>query len=217
MAWTPKEQETVVNLWDSGSSALEISRALGTKTRNAVIGWLNRRGIGDKDRSVSYTMLLDRRRRERADLMALKRAARHKERLANQSTSFGKARKLSSAGNRRIDHQATGRIGFGIRTAARDDGSNGGESYLSAFSELHGHAQPKRNAAYIPGPSGVTMLNVKARMCRWPMSMDPRTANHQSDAPDMPTDPICGAPVSTHRSYCDHHACRAAKPVGGEA
>jgi hypothetical protein len=223
MAWNPNEQTTTLEMWDAGSSALEISAALGTKTRNAVIGWLNRQGIGDKDRSVSFAMLQERRKRSKAELLALKRAVMQKVRRVPELSDedFGKARKRSGATNRRIDMQATGRIGFGVRISSLEDRSNNsagdGYSFLYALSELKSPAKPERGGDYIPGPDGITTLNVKRGECRWPMSMEPRKSRYVDDAPDMGDDALCGH-VTAHASpYCQHHAGRAAKPNGGEA
>ena len=40
--WTPKEEEKLVKLWDAGRTAREISEIFSGRTRNAVIGKLDR-------------------------------------------------------------------------------------------------------------------------------------------------------------------------------
>ena len=40
--WTPQEEEKLVELWDKGKTALEISEIFSGRTRNAVIGKLDR-------------------------------------------------------------------------------------------------------------------------------------------------------------------------------
>jgi hypothetical protein len=198
MSWTPKEQETARAMWDTGKSALDISRALGTKTRNAVIGWLHRQGIGDKDRSVSYTMMQERRRRNKAELMALKRAAGRSMRTA------------------RATHKRSLETVDKLYKAANENGLVF-DDYRRDLNGFHAAKRVNRHGEYIPGPEGINTLNVKRAECRWPMSMEPRQPRYVDDAPDMGEDALCGH-VTAHASpYCQHHAGRAAKPKGGEA
>jgi hypothetical protein len=218
MAWTPNEQTTTLQMWDTGSSALDISRTLGTKTRNAVIGWLNRQGIGDKDRSVSYTMMQERRRRNKAEFLALKRTAMRELVAKSPEPHTPKARKMTEREARRFDHRAMGRVGFmNANINERSPSLVGVENPLLENYDLLRHSAPMRGGELIPGPEGINTLNVKRAECRWPMSMEPRKSSYTHDAPDMGEDALCGH-VTAHASpYCQHHAGRAAKPKGGEA
>jgi hypothetical protein len=198
MAWTPNEQTTTLEMWDAGSSALEISAALGTKTRNAIIGWLFRQGIGDKDRSVSFAMLQERRKRSKAELLALKRAA-------------GKSMRTA-----RATHKRTLETVDKLYKAANESGLVF-DDYRRDLNGFQAAKRVTRQGDYIAGPDGITTLNVKRGECRWPMSMEPRQPRYVDDAPDMGEDALCGH-VTAHASpYCQHHAGRAAKPKGGEA
>jgi hypothetical protein len=46
--WTDERVELMKTMWESGSSASEISKALGGVSRNAVIGKIHRLGLGDR-------------------------------------------------------------------------------------------------------------------------------------------------------------------------
>lgn len=47
--WPEADQAIAKDMWCNGSSSGEIGRAL-SRTRNAVMGWLNRHGLTDRDR-----------------------------------------------------------------------------------------------------------------------------------------------------------------------
>lgn len=54
--WPPQEVALMVELWQEGKTAAEISRALGTRSRSSVLGRLNRMGLRRDDLTNVQTL-----------------------------------------------------------------------------------------------------------------------------------------------------------------
>ena len=84
MSWTDERVETLKKLWSDGLSASQIANELGSVTRNAVIGKVNRLGLSGRAKSPSSSAPRQRKPRAHSHMMRVRPQMRGNTALAYQ-------------------------------------------------------------------------------------------------------------------------------------
>ena len=186
MAWTEDRVELLKKLWGDGYSASQIAAQLGEVTRNAVIGKAHRLGLSGRQST-----------RPSASRPA-PAAARN-----NAGGSAQSAPRPSTVGAGSAGQQPQ------ISAVSSTVLSSGGAARkLETVASLEAQAAEDLALAPTPlrvidgaRPGTVTLLDLKERMCKWPIG-DPGDEDFR----------FCGGKAIQGQPYCDDHCNMAFQP-----
>lgn len=188
MAWTEERVDILKKLWGEGYSASQIAARLGDVTRNAVIGKAHRLGLSGRQTT--------RPAAGRAAAPARAEAPKAEAPSAPQGGS-----RASSGGGQKASISAVSRgsVGAGSGAAALDSRA---ERQAEAAAEIELETAPLE---VIDGarPGTVTLLDLKERMCKWPIG-DPGDEDFR----------FCGSKSQVGQPYCAEHCTMAFQPTG---
>jgi len=199
--WNDERIAAMREMIEGGKTASDVAVTLGC-TRNAVIGKATREGIRFGKSVVVGGEIIDKRLvskgkapKDRSNFIWSPRAvARLSELALAGESSVSVARKLSHEFVRDVSDKA-------VRAAAVCRGIPFRSRQMGASVRQEAAPQPIEIIVEAP-TTGVTLLDLTARMCRWPIG-EPR---------DIENFRYCGAARKGESSYCSSHHALAYAP-----
>lgn len=197
MSWTTDRVELLTKLWKEGKTAKEIAETLGDGiTRNAVIGKAHRLNLSGRESPIQKG--------------AKKSVAASKAKLAGAKIAGAKksgTQKISAnkADSGKISGKKAAKIispqGAANANIAADQDLQANSSKLHAKKSSAVPLPANKNLKTASGVAkssskgGVSLHDLKDRMCRWPHG-DPQESDFH----------FCGAPSVPGMPYCEEHA-----------